>query len=735
VKLPLKARLNHLGLGAIALSCALTASSAPADEGWFPFTPNADPLTGESAIDLRFLNETFAGEHGWIEVKDGEFVHGASQEPLRFWAVNGPPHDLKGTELKRCARLLAKYGVNLVRVHGGYFDKDGEVHLAKVQHAFEIVEVMKAEGIYTYFSIYFPLWLAPNPETPWLKGYNGQQHPFAALFFNRDFQAQYRKWWTALLTTRSAITGQALIDEPAVAGLEMQNEDSFFFWTFSQNNIPDPQLRILEKQFGDWLAQRYGSVEAALARWNSAALKRDQPAEGRVAFRPLWNMFKEKTARDQDTVRFLFEVQTRFYTETHAFLRTLGFRAPITASNWATASPEVFGPLEKLSYTVGEFIDRHGYFSCNHKGPFAEWSLRDGQTYSDRSALRFEAEDLNQPRQFVHPAMDPHYDGKPSMISETTWTRPNRFRSEAPLYLAAYGALQHTDAIVHFAFDGAQWSVKPGFWMQPWTLMSPAMFGQFPAAALIYRQGLIRTGAVLAEVILNKQDLLLLKGTPLPQDAALDELQLKSLPSPALRAPSPIGWQRDPLLHYAGRVNVTFTTNPGSVRAADTQSLIDHSAQSVTSSTGELKLEYGRGLLRIDAAAAQGFSGRLQSTPALETQDLVVSSTMELGHIIAVSLDHEPLRSSKRILLQVMSEEKATGFQTEPVAATVKRIRSIGQNPWLVRHLNGTVRFKRPDAGQLKVRALDERGYPAAAVGTAQEINLSPNTLYYLITQ
>src|SRR5262249_21185863 len=147
-----------------------------------------------------------------------------------FWAVNGPPHDLKGPALKQCARLLAKYGVNMIRVHGGYFDKEGEVDAAKVQHAMEIVDAMKAEGIYTHFSIYFTLWLTPKPDTSWLPGYDGKHHPFAALFFNPDFQAQYRKWWTALLTTTSTTTGKALIDELAVAGLEMQNEDSFLFW-------------------------------------------------------------------------------------------------------------------------------------------------------------------------------------------------------------------------------------------------------------------------------------------------------------------------------------------------------------------------------------------------------------------------------------------------------------------------------------------------------------------------
>ena len=103
------------------------------------------------------------------------------------------------------------------------------------------------------------------------------------------------------------------------------------------------------------------------------------PDEGRLGFRPLWSMFNEKSFRDRDTVRFLYELQTKFYMDTYAFLRKLGFKGIITASNWSTASPEVFGPLEKLSYISCDFLDRHGYFSCNHKGESAEWSVRKPQ--------------------------------------------------------------------------------------------------------------------------------------------------------------------------------------------------------------------------------------------------------------------------------------------------------------------------------------------------------------------
>jgi hypothetical protein len=692
-----------------------------------------DAFRSDSAIDLRFLNERFAGEHGFIAVKDGQFVHSQTGELVRFWAVNGPPQQLKGADLKQCARMLAKHGVNLVRVHGGYFDERGELDPAKVKHAIEVVEAMKAEGIYTHFSIYFPLWLTPKPDNPWLKGYDGKTHPFAALFFNPEFQAQYRRWWTALLTTPSAVTGKPLVEDPAVASLEMQNEDSFFFWTFAENNIPDLQLRILEKLYGDWLVQKYGSLDAALGKWNGLKAKRDAPAEGRMGFRPLWNMFNEKTPRDRDTAQFFLETQTRFYAETYAFLRKLGFKGPITASNWATASPETFGPLEKLSYCCADFIDRHGYFGCDHKGENAAWSLRNGHTYVERSALRFDAEQPGKPRQFLHPVMDVHYDGKPSMISETTWERPNRFRSEAPLYLAVYGALQHSDAVVHFALDSRDWAVKPNYWMQPWTLMTPAMMGQFPAAALIFRRGLVSTGSVLADLGLSKEALLRLEGTPLPQDAALDELRLKDVPSGGSQLKP--GARLDPLLHYAGRAEVRFVSGPGSVKVSDLKPLISHDKQTVTSSTGELKLDYGRGVLTINASCAQGISGALQAIGPVETSDLAIASDMELGHVVAVSLDDQPLARSGKILLQVMSEEKATGFQTEAAGQGMKRIVNIGTDPWLVKSLQGTVRFKRADAAQLKVIALDYNGYPIGTRGSAQELHLEPATVYYLISR
>lgn len=715
-------------------ACLSCEANAAEPEAWFAFAPPQDSFKADCPLDLRQLNEKFAGAGGYIAAKNGQFIHSVSGKPVRFWAVNGPPDDLHGEELRRCARLLAKYGVNLVRVHTAMFDKDGEPDLAKVKRAQEIVAAMKAEGIYTHFSIYFPLWFTPRADLPWLEGYDGKQHPFAALMFNPQFQEKYRAWLAALLTTPDEVTKTTLLANPAVFGIEIQNEDSFFFWTFNDKNIPSAQLQILEKQFGVWLVKKYGSLEAAATKWNKQGTERDAFAQGRVGFRPLWNIANERTPRDQDTAAFLLETQTQFYEQTRDYLRKLGFQGLITASNWHTASPERLGPLEKFSYLAGDFVDRHGYYECNHKGENAAWSIRNGHTYSDRSALRFDADEPGKPKQFVHPVMDPQYGDKPSMISETTFTRPNCYRSEAPLYFAAYGALQDSDCIVHFAFDGARFQVKPRFWMQQWTIATPSMLGQFPAAALLYRRGLIAPGEVVATVALNRDELLRLQGTPLPQDAAFDELRLKDVPQGLEVKP---GQRLDPLLHYVGRTQVNFTDSPGSVQVVDTKTLIDRAAQTVTSSGGELKLDYKQGLLLLRAPQAQGASGALGAMKSIELPALTIQCDSDLTHIVAVSLDDEPLATSNRILLQVASQEQTSGFATEVAGPGTKRITNIGSDPWLVKRLHGKVSLRRADASDLKVTPLDFNGYPlpGGAIGDATNIDLQPTTLYYLISR
>src|SRR5690606_14660166 len=143
--------------------------------------------------------------------------------------------------------------------------------------------------------------------------------------------------------------------------------------------------------------------------------------------------------------------------------------------------------------------------------------------------------------------------------------------------------------------------------------------------------------------------LLALKGTPLPQDAALDELRLKDVPTTGAELKP--GQRLDPLLHYAGRTEVHFGDN-SSVTQNIAAGLIDHAARQVTSTHRQLQLDYGQGLLTINAPKAQGLSGNLKSAGETSLADIAIESDLDLAHIILVSLDDLPIRSSQKMLLQ-----------------------------------------------------------------------------------
>ena len=190
------------------------------NQGWTPWNPPVDDFK-PSPIDMRFLNEKFAGENGFIQARGEQFVHQKNNEPVRFWAVNGPPTELTGDALKRGLQVLAKHGVNMLRLHGSIYDgKTGAINPEIVRKKQEIIEAAKAEGIYSHLSIYFPLWMSPENGPGWREGYAGKKPPFALLYFEPDFQQLYRSWWKELLTSKGP-SGKALVDEPALMSVEL----------------------------------------------------------------------------------------------------------------------------------------------------------------------------------------------------------------------------------------------------------------------------------------------------------------------------------------------------------------------------------------------------------------------------------------------------------------------------------------------------------------------------------
>ncbi|MEZ6120328.1 MAG: hypothetical protein R3C28_27665 [Pirellulaceae bacterium] len=261
--------------------------------------------------------------------------------------------------------------------------------------------------------------------------------------------------------------------------------------------------------------------------------------------------------------------------------------------------------------------------------------------------------------------------------------------------------------------------------------MSPAHVGQFPVAALLYRKELIRETNALVQIQLNANDLTQLKGTPLPQGASFDELRLKDVPKGQVIRPGDVV---DPLVHFVGRTDVAFVKQNGTNKMVRLDDRIDRKAKHVSSEHGQLVLDYGKGVLYLNAPHVQGFSGALQDAGEFAANDFSLLSPMELGHVVIVSLDDEPLSVSKRMLIQVMSEEKATGFETKQ-SGNGQEIVNIGRDPWLVKELAGRVRLRRGNANHWQVTSLDEAGYPVRMQKLSEDnqIELEPTSIYYLL--
>ncbi len=267
----------------------------------------------------------------------------------------------------------------------------------------------------------------------------------------QEAESVYRSWWEKALTERNPHTGMTLGEDPAVMGLELVNEDSFFFWTFP-GKVPERYLATLRKEFGDWAADKYGSLDKAMRAWDGAKVDGDDLAQGELGF-PHWSQVPErKSARDKDTVRFLALKQRGWADETIDWMKgDLGFGGLVVVGNWITANAQTLEPVERWTYLDGDFTDKHAYFGNYAKGDNAAWSIRTGHVIGDRALTKFMPKDPTEAEiDFDVPWLRPTWNNMPKMVSETSWLRTNRYRAEAPLFYAAYGALNGTDAYTHF---------------------------------------------------------------------------------------------------------------------------------------------------------------------------------------------------------------------------------------------------------------------------------------------
>jgi hypothetical protein len=736
-------------LSIVLLALCGSAMAQFAGDSW-PFVYPDDTKPG-SLLDLRFLNEKVAGETGFVKVgPDGRsFVRGDGKA-IRFWPVCGYGYRLKPEDMQAEARFFAKMGVNMVRIHGSVSPKGkGKPITAfdanEVDHIQRYVAALKQQGIYATISPFWANGGHSGAQSSWGLGYADGQDIWGLLFFDDDLRAAYKGWIRHLYLDENPYTGVPLAKDPAVAIIQVQNEDSLLFWTFQ--GIKPEQKRALSKKFGGWLLKKYGSFEAVRSKWQGADQGGDEWATGRPSLLDTWVLTQAQSgamkARSDDQTAFMIDQQKGFYADIAGYIRNnLGYKGMINASNWITADPVKMNDLERYTYlsTDVEAVNRY-YEGGSHIGPNAGWRIDEGDFFSDVSGLL-------APRTL--PFNLKLVVGHPMIITESGWVHPLEYQSEGPLLCAAYESLTGVQGLYWFALGARNYEVNPVFDfvttpdgsypLSKWTDAVPSMLGQFPAAALLYRMGYVKQGSVVVHEERTRSSLDAREIPLIAEDPSFDPNHFGS----DSRAGTSVAKGADPLAFLVGPVEEKFDGDPAKTRVMDLSPYIDGVKKTIKSVTGELFLDYGKGLFRLNSPKAQAVAGFLKRSGGIfHTSDLTIDSGSDYAAITVVPLDDQPIAQSTRLLVQVGTVVRPTGWEQAPATHVDNgktllgwKVVNTGKMPWQVRYTDVLLTVRNSHLKKLIV--LNPAGYPIGELnGTTKNgqflIRLPANASYYVI--
>jgi len=729
---------------------ALLASLLPGVESW-DFKPIPDACSADALMDLRSLNEAVAGESGFItRSQDGnDFVLG-NGKPIRFWAMMDDaarkPGNHAAPDLAKHARFLAKRGINLVRVFGDISSAttlDG-IDPELRDQLWRMVAAMKKEGIYVLFT---PIWIGNARTKPALGFLDSGGGKWGSLLFDHKLQDAYRSWMKQVLTVPNPYTGIPLAQDPALAIIQIQNEDSLLFWTMQ--GIKGAAKSELRRQFFAFLVKKYGSFDLAQAAWKGAVPPvnqdaPDDPAKGEAGFYIIWQLTQHSggdgvQCRSADEMQFIATTMHDFYQGMGAYLhQTLGCKQLVNASNWRTADNVTMLDDERWSYTGDEVMAVNRYYTGVHAGRNAGWAICNGDTFTDESVLL-------RPRFF--PLGLKQVEGFPMIVTESSWVPPLSYQSEGPLLVAAYQSLNGVDAFFWFASGEETWNTSAinsanGYLPSQgkWICATPMLMGQWPAAALLYRMNYLKQGAPVVQEQRSLTDLWS-RGMPIiAEDEGYDPNRDQGL----IAKTSSIKGGVDPLAYLVGPVEVTYGGDPTKSHVMDLAPYIKGDTKTVGSDTQELLWDYQNGFCTVNAPKAQGATGFFSKVGGVaKLQDVDIRCRNDYATVLVVAMDNQPLAGSAKVLVQIGTREHSTGWATRPTTIRVgkaqvpaEQIVSYGKSPWRIENADVTITLR--DRHLSKATALDINGMPGAdlpvrAAGGSLEVTCPPDCLYVVL--
>ena len=704
---------------AFVLAFSFTTPVA-ANESWLPLSDiDLAVPGGGNALDFSALLQPGpAGRNGWaVALPEGRIGFENRRVNQRFLCasmlfsgLNGGVPDKAGAD--RWVEQLQRTGYGLVRLHfvDAHLmtgrDKDFDFDPVQLDRLHYLMSRMKAAGIY---------WIVDGMTSD--NGGHGAVYPHRyvrkytgkldALLGGAGFD-HWARLVERLWGARNPYTGMAPLADPAMLGMILVNEGGVAFQaTVHGERYPE----MLAAPFQAWLQKRYPDADALRKAWGTE-LRSGEARDGAVA---IPDKVRGQSPRDTDFARFIADLERDAYRAMDAHVRQLGFRGLTTAyDNWGFFNHEV-------SRSALGWVDMHAYHAL--PSVFGQPGSKLAQTSVHVNVARF-ARELTNSRQW----------GKPFTVTEYGQPFWNQWRHEAAALIPAMAAHQGWDAICQFAESPLQddYGASP-----------------FKRRQAIYPMGtgadpIARSGERLAAMLFLRGDVSPSPGKirlRIDADAAfkrnggweqvpegLSRLSLVtavgldfSPTAPVARAgelvvdltsPRPAWLSRVESALVAGGIDslaagVGPLKDAGIVAAGNRSRPQDRLYQS---DTGQMTVDSTANTIVIDTprTAVLVVRGGAAEAGALELRDVSGPALFALS-----ALDGQPLVSSRRMLLWVLTDAINTGMSFDDVERTT--LRTIGRFPPMVRTVSATVRVAAGGAGTVDV-------YPLSLAGTRRAV-------------
>jgi hypothetical protein len=641
--------------------------------------PVLDPNRADfPATDLANFSPTLdapAGRHGFLFVgTDGHFYFQDGTR-ARFWGINVAkdavfvPHDV----IDRAADAIARAGFNLVRLH--HVDgiegllpperagTDEPLAPAKLDAVFYWVHALKQRGIYAYLDL-LDFRTFQEAEGVVEAQALGRGAKPAAVFNERLIELQIAYAKALLFENVNPYTSLLLGRDPAVAMVELCDENGLFARWDKWGEMPEPYGAELQRRWNFWLRATYGSDDALRQAWQDpdgwSGLGVDESLANtsvslRGSDRPRADFPSPTGApragvmtatRKRDLVRFCYSVHREYFAEMKRALREAGLQVPVTAVTEWEQPADLRAVADELDFIGCNWYYDHPLFS-----PGREWHVP--SFFANTSPIADE-----QGLDFTSSVLRAAVCGKPLVVREWGACWPSKFRGVGLLEAAAYAALQDIDAIVMFTYN-AQPAVRRIEYFD--VSSDPVRWGLAGVAGHVFRTQALDVARSATAVRLAEADCFALEA---------------SLPAGLLR----LGW--------VSRLRQVFGGESAPegydrvLRPSDTPAEASD-VGACASDTGQIRRLIDQERLVLDAPRVQAVAGALTSEP-MRTSAATFSSASPIGVIASLSLDGKPLADTDVLLLKMVTVAANTGEQKSTRTATPQfKLDAFGDAPVL----------------------------------------------------